>query len=94
MIAHLEVIRDLLGTTVPVDLWTPEPGHPTDHFQMTAPYAGAPARVLFVTRREDAADVTGRFAVANEREIISVTIGKDRRRVFRLIELEGPRPAP
>ena len=82
------------GANVPIRMWTPEPGHPTDHFQMTAPYAGAPARVLFVTRREDAADVTGRFAVANEREIISVTIGKDRRRVFRLIELEGPGPAP
>lgn len=25
MIAHLEAIRDLLGATVPVDLWAPEP---------------------------------------------------------------------
>ena len=37
MIAHLEVIRDLLGTTVPVDLWTPEPGRLPPFLVIEAP---------------------------------------------------------
>lgn len=76
-------------TGVPILMWTPEPGHPSDHYQMTKPYAGAPDRVLFITRREDSSDVTGRFASAHESEIVSVTIGKDRQRTFRLIDLAG-----
>ena len=74
---------------VPILMWTPDPTHPSDHYQMTKPYAGTPDRVLFVTRREESSDVTGRFASARETEIVSVTIGKDRQRTFRLIDLSG-----
>ena len=76
-------------TGVPILMWTPDSAHPSDHYQMTKPYAGTPDRVLFVTRREDSSDVTGRFAAARETEIVSVTIGKDRQRTFRLIDLSG-----
>ena len=78
---------------LPLYMWTPEPGHPTDHFQMSRPYAGTPDRVLFITRRDDSADVANRFASAREIEISSIPIGIKRgetvRRVFHMIELSG-----
>lgn len=81
---------------LPLVMWTPDKDHPTDHFQMSRAYAGAPDRVLFITRRDDAADVTGRFSDAREIEISSVHIGRRRgedvRRVFHLIDLSGFRP--
>jgi hypothetical protein len=75
---------------VPIWMWAPDAAHPTDHFQMTRAYTGEPARILFVTRREDATDVTGYFADAKEIEVSSAIIGEDRKRVFRLIELAEP----
>ena len=75
---------------VPIRMWTPDAAHPTDHFQMTRGYTGEPARVLFVTRRDEASDVTGHFANAKEVEVSSAIIGKDRKRVFRLIALDEP----
>ena len=77
------------GSGVPILMWTPEPAHPMDHFQMTRPYAGAPEHVLFVTRREDSSDVTSRFMRSEEIEILSAIIGKDRKRVFHLIDASG-----
>jgi len=78
---------------LPLYMWTPEPGHPTDHFQMLRPYAGTPDRVLFITRRDDSTDVANRFASAREIEISSIPIGIKRgetvRRVFHMIELSG-----
>lgn len=78
---------------LPLYMWTPEPGHPTDHFQMSRPYAGTPDRVLFITRRDDSTDVANRFASAREIEISSIPIGIKRgetvRRVFHMIELSG-----
>lgn len=73
-------------------MWTPDPAHPNDHFQMTRPYDRSPERVLFITRRDDWSDVAAAFDHAREVEIVSAVIGKDRTRVFRLIELAGPKP--
>ena len=77
-------------------MWTPDKNHPTDHFQMARPYAGSPGRVLFITRRDDAADVTGRFAETKEIEISSTRIGRkkgeDVYRTFHLIGAAGFRP--
>ena len=74
---------------VPILMWTPEPGHPMDHFQLKRPYAGTPERVLFVTRRDDSSDVTTHFAHSEEIEILTAIIGKDRKRVFHLIDVSG-----
>ena len=63
---------------LPILMWTPVPGHPTDHFQMSRAYAGAPDRVLFITRRDDSSDVAAHFAAAEEIEISSVRIGAKR----------------
>lgn len=84
------------GSGLPILMWTPEPGHPTDHFQMTRAYAGSPDRVLFITRRDDFSDVTGRFATARETEISSIRIGAkkgvDVYRTFHLIDASGFKP--
>lgn len=81
---------------LPILMWTPDKAHPTDHFQMAHAYRGAPDRVLFITRRDDSADVTGRFTTAREIEITSVRIGRRRgeelHRVFRLIDASGFKP--
>lgn len=81
---------------LPILMWTPDKAHPTDHFQMARAYAGAPDRVLFITRRDDAVDVTGRFAASKEIEILSTRIGrkkgKDVDRTFHLIDASGFRP--
>jgi len=78
---------------LPILMWTPAPGHPTDHFQMARAYAGAPDRVLFITRREDSSDVTAHFAAAQPIEISSIRIGTKRGepvfRAFHLIDASG-----
>ena len=78
---------------LPILMWTPVPGHPTDHFQMSRAYAGAPDRVLFITRRDDSSDVAAHFAAAQEIEISSVRIGAKRGepvfRTFHLIDASG-----
>jgi len=78
---------------LPILMWTPEPDHPTDHFQMMRAYAGTPDRVLFITRRDDSTDVTGRFAATREAEISSIRIGAkkgvDVYRTFHLIDASG-----
>lgn len=78
---------------LPILMWTPVPGHPTDHFQMARAYAGAPDRVLFITRREDSSDVTAHFAAAQPIEISSIRIGTKRGepvfRAFHLIDASG-----
>jgi 4-amino-4-deoxy-L-arabinose transferase-like glycosyltransferase len=78
---------------VPILMWTPEPSHPSDHFQMMRAYAGAPDRVLFITRRDDSHDVTDRFAAAREIKISSIRIGNkkgtDVFRTFHLIDASG-----
>lgn len=78
---------------LPILMWTPDKTHPTDHFQMTRAYAGAPDRVLFITRRDDSVDLTERFASAREIEISSIRIGNkkgvDVYRTFRLIDALG-----
>ncbi len=70
-------------------MWAPEPEHPQDHFQMTRAYAGNPDCVLFITRRDNAHDITDRFSYSDEREILTTIIGRDRERRFHLIELSG-----
>lgn len=81
---------------IPILMWTPDPAHPTDHFQMAKAYAGAPDRVLFVTRRDDPAEVIGRFASAHQVEINAIRIGRkkgeDVFRTFHMIDLSGFKP--
>ena len=72
-------------------MWTPDPAHPTDHFQMTMAYAGDPRAVLFVTRRDDPSDVLKHFATADEIEVNSISIAKDRKRTFHIYALDGYR---
>ncbi len=78
---------------LPILMWTPDKAHPTDHFQMSKSYAGAPDRVLFLTRRDDSGDVTAHFATAQEIEINSIRIGRkkgeDVFRTFHLIDASG-----
>jgi 4-amino-4-deoxy-L-arabinose transferase-like glycosyltransferase len=71
--------------------WTPDAAHPIDHFQMTMPYRGEPHAVLFVTRRDDPADVLKHFAKAELIEVSSVSIAENRKRTFRIYALEGYR---
>lgn len=73
-------------------IWTPDPAHPIDHFQMTMPYRGEPRAVLFVTQRADPSDVLTHFDKADEVEISSVGIAKDRKRTFHIYVLDGYRP--
>lgn len=80
---------------LPIEMWTPDPGRPLDHFQMSRPYAGSPDRVLFISRRDDSTDVTGHFESAHELSIIAMVIGRkngaDVRRSFHLIDASGYR---
>jgi 4-amino-4-deoxy-L-arabinose transferase-like glycosyltransferase len=79
------------GQGLTIRMWTPDPAHPTDHFQMARAFDGAPERLLFVTRRDDARDVTQHFGVVHELEVTSLVIGMKRgepqRRTFHFIEL-------
>lgn len=90
MAALLYYTRDS-GLTL--QMWTPDKAHPMDHFQMAHAYAGSPDRVLFITRRDDAADVTARFGNARQVEISRVRIGakrgEDVYRTFRMFDLSG-----
>ena len=74
---------------IPILMWTPDPAHPENQYELTKPYEGAPGRVLLATTRTDATAVTGRFSIAQESEIVSVSVARERTRVFRLIELDG-----
>jgi 4-amino-4-deoxy-L-arabinose transferase-like glycosyltransferase len=61
-----------------------------DHFDLTRPFAGGgPDRLLYVTEREDASEITSRFATAEMLAEIRTPIGVSRERVVKLYELEG-----
>lgn len=83
------------GSGLAVWMWTPDPAHPMDHFQMTRAYAGSPDRVLFISHRDDSSDVTRHFAHAQQIEVASLVIGKKKgaevRRTFHLIDASGYR---
>lgn len=66
------------------------PGRIFDHFDLTRPFTEpAPDRVMLVTEREDASDITSRFAKADILAEIRTPIGVGRERVVRLYQLEG-----
>lgn len=66
------------------------PGRIHDHFDLTRPLVEpAPARMMLVTERADARDITDRFAKADILAEIRTPIGTDRERVVRLYQLEG-----
>ena len=67
------------------------PGRIHDHFDLTRPLTAASAapRMMLVTERTDAGEITGRFARADVLAEIRIPIGIDRERVVRLYELEG-----
>jgi len=72
-------------------MWTPDPAHPTDHFQMTMPYTGDPHAVLFVTRRDEPSDVLAHFETHEMVEVNAISIAKARTRSFRIYALDGYR---
>lgn len=80
---------------VPIYMWTPDPAHPEDHYEMFRSYDGSPDRVLFISRRDDSTAVTSRFENVREIEIMSSIIGTKNgepvRRTFHLIDASGYR---
>lgn len=67
-----------------------------DHFDLTRPYyqALSPAKLLYVTERADASEITSRFKTAELLAEIRTPIGVGRERVVRLYEVEGFRGYP
>ena len=66
------------------------PGRVHDHFDLTRPFAEpAPGRMMLLTERADASEITDRFAHSDILAEIRTPIGVDRERVVRLYELEG-----
>jgi hypothetical protein len=66
------------------------PGHVYDHFDLTRPLVEpAPPKMMLVTEREDASEITSRFAHADIIAEIRTPIGVGRDRVVRLYQLEG-----
>lgn len=66
------------------------PGRIYDHFDLTRPFVEpAPGRVMLVTEREDASEITSRFAHSDILAEIRTPIGVGRERVVRLYQLEG-----
>ncbi len=61
-----------------------------DHFDLTRPYtAASPGKVLYVTEREDAREITSRFEIAEMIAEVRTPIGVGRERIVQLWELEG-----
>lgn len=62
-----------------------------DHFDLTRPYyqALSPAKLLYVTERTDASEITSRFKSAELLAEVRTPIGVGRERVVRLYEVEG-----
>jgi 4-amino-4-deoxy-L-arabinose transferase-like glycosyltransferase len=61
-----------------------------DHFDLTRAYGiGAPDKLLYVTERTDASEITARFDRAELAAEVRTPIGVGRERVVRLYELEG-----
>jgi 4-amino-4-deoxy-L-arabinose transferase-like glycosyltransferase len=66
------------------------PGRVYDHFDLTRPLVEpAPPRMMLVTERTDASEITSRFAHADIIAEIRTPIGVGRERVVRLYQLEG-----
>ena len=66
------------------------PGRIHDHFDLTRPLVEpAPSRMMLVTERDDASEITSRFAHAEILAEIRTPIGIDRERVIRLYQLDG-----
>ncbi len=66
------------------------PGRIHDHFDLTRPLiAPAPGKLMLITEREDASDITNRFEKANVLAEVRTPIGVDRERVVRFYEVEG-----
>lgn len=66
------------------------PGRIHDHFDLTRPLTdAAPPRMMLVTEREDASEITTRFSRAEVLAEVRTPIGVGRERVVRLYELEG-----
>lgn len=66
------------------------PGRVRDHFDLTRPLiAPAPGKLMLITEREDASDITNRFEKANVLAEVRTPIGVDRERVVRFYEVEG-----
>lgn len=66
------------------------PGRIYDHFDLTRPFVEpAPPRLMLITERTDASEITNRFAHWDILAEIRTPIGIDRDRVVRLYLLEG-----
>lgn len=66
------------------------PGRVHDHFDLTRPLTdAAPPRMMLVTEREDASEITSRFSKAEVLAKVRTPIGVGRERVVRIYELEG-----
>jgi 4-amino-4-deoxy-L-arabinose transferase-like glycosyltransferase len=79
--------------TPPLLMWD-EDGVPEDHFELTYPFKGIEdGPVLFITRRQDYARITDKFATTELLAAPSIAIGGGRTRDFRIFELLALRPS-
>jgi 4-amino-4-deoxy-L-arabinose transferase-like glycosyltransferase len=66
------------------------PGRVHDHFDLTRPLIGpAPGKIMLITERDDASEITSRFEKSEVLAEVRTPIGVNRERVVRFYELEG-----
>jgi 4-amino-4-deoxy-L-arabinose transferase-like glycosyltransferase len=83
-----EVLYYDRGRTIGAVKW--RPGRIHDHFDLTRPLtAPAPGKLMLITERADASEITSRFEKADVLAEVRAPIGVNRERVVRFYEVEG-----